>query len=70
MPSTLVVLLPIGSQVQKFSGNPFKSRLKINTVKGYVQHPKMNNQCYTFVEDDSYVECFRCFKVGESEQTT
>ena len=50
-------------KVQKISTKPFKSGLKINTVKGLTIHPKMKNMCYTFKEDGSYVECWRCKKV-------
>ena len=53
-------VLMIGKKVQKTSGKPFKSGRKDNTVKGLVRHPTLNNLCYIFVEDDSYVECWRC----------
>ena len=47
--------------VSKISGKPFKSANKINTVSGYMLHPNLNDKmCFTFVEDDSYVECRRC----------
>lgn len=39
---------------------PFKSGRKINTVNGVVDHPILHTPAYTFVEDDSYVECRRC----------
>lgn len=42
------------------SGKPFKSGLKINTVKGVINHPILNIPAYVFEEDDSYVECRRC----------
>jgi hypothetical protein len=52
----------IGRKVYKEgSGKPFKSGFKINTVKGVVNHPILNIPAYTFEEDDSYVECRRCF---------
>jgi hypothetical protein len=38
----------------------FKSGLYENTIKGIINHPKLNIPAYTFVEDDSYVECRRC----------
>lgn len=41
----------------------FKSGLLINTVKGVINHPILNIPAYTFEEDDSYVECRRCFLV-------
>lgn len=49
-------------KVKKKSGKPFKSGLKINTIKGEV----MNTQCpllkaaYTFYEDDSVVNQELC----------
>jgi len=39
----------------------FKSGLYINSVKGVINHPILNIPAYTFDEDDSYVECRRCF---------
>jgi len=56
----------IGKKVMKKShkeGNepkPFKSGSKVNTVKGVINHPILNIPAYTFVEDESYVECRRC----------
>ncbi len=47
-------------KVRKISNKPFKSGEKINTVKGMAVHPKLNKICYTFEEDDSYVEVWRC----------
>ncbi len=56
----------IGKKVYKpKSGKPFKSGLKINTVKGVINHPILNIPAYTFEEDDSYVECRRCVVVNE-----
>ena len=53
----------IGDQVVKIKSNkPFKSGNKINTVKGIINHPELNIPAYTFEEDDSYVECQRCYK--------
>jgi hypothetical protein len=39
----------------------FKSGLLINTVKDVIDHPVLHIPAYTFEEDDSYVECRRCF---------
>ena len=39
----------------------FKSGLYINTIMGVINHPILNIPAYTFEEDDSYVECRRCF---------
>lgn len=55
----------IGKRVRKVSKNglqpkPFKSGFKINTISGVIVHPILNIPAYTFVEDDSYVECRRC----------
>lgn len=50
----------IGSRVEKKTGKPFKSTFKIGTVKGTCQHPVTGHLCFTFEEDESYVEAFRC----------
>lgn len=47
------VTLPI--KVIKKSKKPFKSGLKINTVKGITINPNVCKIAYTFVEDDSVV---------------
>lgn len=45
----------------KRSSKPFKSGLKINTIKGVIPHKQLEDQmAYIFEEDDSYVECRRC----------
>lgn len=52
----------INQKVQKISGKPFKSTLKINTVKGVVinqQDPK-NRLAFIFYEDDSIVNTDKC----------
>ena len=52
----------IGKEVIKLSsGKPFKSGKKINTVKDVINHPILNIHAFTFIEDDSYVECRRCY---------
>ena len=54
----------IGKQVcKRSSGKPFKSGEKINTVKGVVNHPQLNIPAFTFIEDESYVECRKCHLV-------
>lgn len=58
-----IVIEPIGTVIVKISGRPFKSSFKQATVKGYIIHPKTKRQCYTFEEDDTYVECLRCIKL-------
>lgn len=51
----------IGRRVQKFpSTKPFKSGLKINTVKGIITHEITGLPAFTFEEDDSYVEVRKC----------
>lgn len=57
----------IGQKVRKTSGRsnqlsskPFKSGNKTNTVKEIVNHPQLNVPAFTFLEDDSIVECRRC----------
>jgi 2-polyprenyl-3-methyl-5-hydroxy-6-metoxy-1,4-benzoquinol methylase len=42
-------------KVVKKSGKPFKSKLKINTVKAIVTNPQSNKYAYSFKEDDSVV---------------
>lgn len=44
----------------KFEPKPFKSGLKINTVTGVVIHEQTGSPGFTFAEDESVVECFRC----------
>lgn len=50
----------IGRKVKKLSGKPFKSTLKVNTVKDLIINSHTQKIAFTFVEDDSIVECFRC----------
>jgi len=50
----------IGARVTKISKRPFKSTLKINTVKSMIKHPITLRDAYTFEEDDSYVEIIKC----------
>lgn len=61
------LIYPIGTKVYKKSGKPFLSTYKVNTIKGVVDHPykKINGvsvKAYTFVEDESIVECSICYK--------
>lgn len=57
---------PIGERNLKgYNPNPFKSGQKINTVKGIINHPKLNIPAFVFLEDDSYVECRRCIEYKE-----
>lgn len=50
----------VGVLVFKTSERPFKSGRKVNTVKGVSMHPVTDRPCYTFEEDDSYVEVRMC----------
>jgi hypothetical protein len=54
-----------GRRVQKTARTkkPFKSGLKINTVRDIITSPVTDNPAFTFIEDDSNVECFRCVLV-------
>ena len=47
-------------KVKKKSGKPFKSGLKINTVKDVVKHPILGTEAFSFEEDDSIVEIKIC----------
>lgn len=60
---------PVGTQVVKFSGKPFKSGAKVATIKEIVEHPyKIDAEtgkgvtAYTFVEDDSIVSAYMVTK--------
>lgn len=55
-------LLNVGKKVCKTSHKkrPFLSGLRVNTIKGVINHPILNVPAYTFNEDDSYVEVRRC----------
>lgn len=44
----------------KFQPKPFKSGNKVNTVKAIVVHEQTGRPGFSFLEDDSVVECFRC----------
>lgn len=62
----------IGRQCRKPSGHgntsqpkPFKSGLKVNTIKGVIIHPYIGEPAFTFVEDDSFVRCSRCLIIEE-----
>lgn len=47
----------IGRKVIKKSRKPFKSLLQINTVSGVTINENTNNPAFTFIEDDSVVDC-------------
>lgn len=56
----------IGKKVCKKSGKPFKSHLRVNTVKGIdtmtvlSKGKLVERLCYTFEEDDSMVSAEIC----------
>ena len=52
-------------KVKKKSGKPFKSGLKIATVKDIIDHPlkPTGGDAYTFEEDDSCVSVSQCVEV-------
>ena len=51
----------IGKRVHKHkSGKPFKSGLVVNTIKDVIIHPILKLPAYTFMEDESYVDCRGC----------
>lgn len=53
-------------KVRKISGKPFKSTLKVNTVKSEVDHPFLpGKRGYIFEEDDSVVRVSYCEEVPE-----
>jgi hypothetical protein len=64
----------IGQQVSKTRGKreskKFKSGSKFNTVTGVINHPILNVPAFTFAEDDSFVECRRCFLHQERGETS
>ena len=68
MNSTENLTLNVGKKVwKKTSRKPFKSGNLFNTVKSIINHPQLNIPAYTFEEDDSYVECRRCYPASEEE---
>ena len=52
----------IGQKVIKKSGKPFKSTLKVATVKSVTTNPqdKKSRMAFTFYEDDSIVSAEQC----------
>lgn len=53
------------TKVIKKSGKPFKSRLKINTVKEETINPNTGKKAYTFWEDNSIVDQEICIKIED-----
>ena len=50
----------IGCTVIKKSRKPFKSGFLVNTVKGIVPHPYIDEMAFTFLEDESVVAACIC----------
>lgn len=50
----------------KLEPKPFKSGRKVNTVTAVVMHEQTGRPGFTFAEDASVVECFRCSIAPES----
>lgn len=64
------VIYEPGTRVKKLTDKPFKSGYKVNTVKGVIDSPyKINPDTgvgvpsYTFMEDESIVECAACIEI-------
>ena len=61
----------IGKKVKKISNKPFKSSLKVNTVRDIGLHLELCRvkgypvHCFVFEEDNSYVACGSCELVNE-----
>lgn len=53
---------PYNKSIRRKAVRPkkFKSGNLINTISDVINHPILNIPAYTFVEDDSFVECRRC----------
>ncbi len=51
----------VGKKVFKPSQKPFKSTLKVNTIKSVETHPnKKHLLAFSFIEDDSFVSVSQC----------
>jgi hypothetical protein len=53
----------------KFEPKPFKSGRKVNTVKAVVVHVQTGQPGFTFLEDESCVQCCRCSLAPEGRYT-
>ena len=49
-----------GTKVRKRSKKPFQSGNLFNTISGTTVHQETGQLGYTFLEDNSVVECWRC----------
>lgn len=61
----IVTKCRITQKNKKYKPNKFKSGLYQNTVKDVIVHPILKIPAYTFIEDDSYVECRRCYIIKD-----
>lgn len=64
MDELLIAKLNIGCKVIKKSNKPFKSKLKINTIKNITINPYTDEVAYEFNEDNSYVDIRQCSIYG------
>jgi len=55
-----------GDKVIKRSRKPFKSGRKVGTVKSITVNPNTNKIAFSFIEDNSIVDCFQCIKATNS----
>ncbi len=56
----------IGKRVRKNSGKPFKSRKRVATVLGVIEHPELRGKpAFVFQEDDSHVACTQVHAVWD-----
>lgn len=62
------IILCFGDKVKKRSNKPFKSGNKINTIESITINPKTDKIAYTFEEDDSVVDCWKCKKVDRQDE--
>lgn len=56
----------IGKKVKKKSGKPFKSGLKVNTVKKLTHNPNTKKPAFFFEEDQSVVDAHICEIVNDN----
>lgn len=54
----------VGAKISKISGKPFKSGLKIDTVKEFGANPATGNPAFIMESCGSCVECRVCFFVS------
>jgi DNA-binding transcriptional regulator YhcF (GntR family) len=57
----------VGHKVIKKSLKPFKSKLKVNTIKEITINPNTQKEAYTFLEDDSIVDSYQCISFQNFE---